>query len=87
MATELQIEFQFHYGSIKIYHLVDVVVANQCFNSTMVRLKSTRATCVTTVHFRFQFHYGSIKIFILIVMNQFVFCFNSTMVRLKLIEY
>ena len=53
--------FQFHYGSIKIIIVESRPDKIICFNSTMVRLKSSPRVA-TSMGIVFQFHYGSIKI-------------------------
>ena len=39
LSSYISFKFQFHYGSIKISRREQVCAYNQCFNSTMVRLK------------------------------------------------
>ena len=53
-------KFQFHYGAIKSDKIIDQLLNERHFNSTMVRLKG-RVISSKNCSISFQFHYGAIK--------------------------
>ena len=60
MVSDIQMSFQFHYGTIKSIRGIYVLAYVSDFNSTMVRLKVMSYLGYGQPNL-FQFHYGTIK--------------------------